>query len=60
MEDILKKYRDRLEVMKENRAKQCDRWNDAENYLADREIELTAEMCRDLNYINNVMEELSR
>lgn len=47
------KYRNRLDTMKENRANECDNWNDAQNELADREIEMTAEFCRDLNNLDN-------
>lgn len=47
MEDMRKKWADRLQNMKDNRAKESDTNTDAENYLIDQMIANTAEIIRD-------------
>lgn len=45
---IRRKYLQRLSSLKENRAETFETNTDGENYLLDKLIELTAEICRDL------------
>lgn len=45
---IRRKYLQRLRNLKENRAETFETNTDGENYLLDKLIELTAEICRDL------------
>lgn len=48
MENTIKKYIDRLNTLKENRAQTSDTNNDAQNELYDRLINQVAEFIRDI------------
>ena len=52
MKFLTKKYVDRLETLKENRANTVDTNTDAENELYDQLIKQVAEFLRDLKFYN--------
>ena len=47
------KYKQKLENLKEDRAANFDKRTDAENYLVDMWIRMTAEVCRDFRALEN-------
>jgi hypothetical protein len=53
MEALLKKYKNKLETLKDNRAITVDINTDAENELYNQLIKQVAEFCRDLNDLIN-------
>lgn len=52
MKRILKKYRKKLAILKENRASTVDENTDLDNELYDQLIKQVAEFIRDLNQLN--------
>lgn len=55
--ELIRKYSNRLNTMKENRAKLVDKLVDAENDHMDKEIAMVAEFIRDINSITNQIPE---
>ena len=56
IEELLKKYRYKLDTLKANRAETVDTNTDDENELFNRLIVLTAEVCSDLNRLIDTKE----
>ena len=49
--ELIEKYTAELKNRNENRAKECDKWNDDQNQAEDDLIKLTARIIRDLKSI---------
>jgi len=54
MKNLIKKYTDRLKVLKDNRAEITDWGNPEDMKLFDKEIELTAEFIRELRRLDDI------